>query len=144
MLSFLVTYYSSITADYNIFIADIKCNMHLLYLMRFVLQQRNEKIANIYVMIVFPILTFSCLCCDKEYFYSQVWLIIIDNNYVIIIVVFQLFINYGMYGGNRQQSMLSLLKKKTVLIHKQQHENISNTRVRIFVNLQQSRQWFLC
>ena len=46
-----------------------------------------------------------------ELFYSQVGLTIIPNNYIIIMVIYHAFADYGIPGSNIQHSMLDFCKE---------------------------------
>ena len=53
---------------------------------------------------------------DNENVYSQILTRMIANNYVRILVIYYLFIVYGVFGSYSQNSMLSLIKDISALI----------------------------
>ena len=61
----------------------------------------------------------------------------IANNYARIMFIYNRFTDYDLSGSNSRYSMLSLIKKKTVLVYKGHQESITNYYVRLCGNLQQ-------
>ena len=89
-----------------------------------------------------PTLYFS-LSWEQIFFYSQLWPRMIANNYVITMVIYQFFIDYGISEINCRHLMFGLRKDKYILIYKELQFNITNTHVSIFGNLQQFSNWFI-
>ena len=77
------------------------------------------------------------LILRKRSFYSQVWPIMIYDNYDIILVFYHPLVDCGISRCNSRNQMLDLIKDNSVSIYKEHQENISNKCVIIFSNIQQ-------
>ena len=61
----------------------------------------------------------------------------ISNNYVSILVIYYLFIDYDIFRSYSQHSMVEFIKEKSVSIYNEHQDNTDNNYIIIYGKLQQ-------
>ena len=121
LLDFLVNPNSSVITVYNAVTANIQCQHHLKYL-KLIFTTETRNINNIYVRITVSNLIFSFLCyqrnnnqhwmlcnIDKKYILYKSLIKKIAYNYVRIVVLYYLFMYYGISGIFSWHQMLDII-----------------------------------
>ena len=66
MIAFLVFQNNSVTAVLIKYIVDVKCQLHQFLLKKCFIQQKQEKVGDVYVKIYVPLLQFRCIFWESN------------------------------------------------------------------------------